>query len=740
MVANALIFMLCFIMNNKRQELWIITPQEALAKNIRLYQNANQILNFNSFCKKFYRNTLHGKKLILNNKQQKILIQQFNNNKQTTNSLIRNWQIFNELSNTKISSELIKYQKYLDENQLTDENALWQNIINEMKSCNIRFIFYGFYDLKENTKKLIDAIKEKNPCQFFYPITKNIKTSAIKHQSESDEVTWLQENSKETCLILCQDNSRFLQIATKTNAETSKSTPLASTIIIKQALKILSNHINFKITKHDWLEILQLKFPYDTTLIEWHNSQKSILDHFEAKAMLSEEIYQWLNNINNYKTPQQATFSDWAKHYNNILEIAGWPFVKHPSQEHSQLINFWQSNLTTWAMQDLNNNKFNAETAVKLLIQDCQQVNYRKTINKNSLIKLFTPKEATGMLADKIIVIGANSKFKLDNETQLNTLKRLQNQAKELVFSYSEVVNSELCQVFPPLIEYKILSSANPLNTKPDSYNTPFINQIRHLKSIKITSRMITNQALCPIKNVFSSLTKANNNEISLLRGITVHEVLAWFWQEVRTQKKLLSLTDTELETNISKLLTKSLQKNAKNLALVNNTLTLDVEHEYLKTMIIKYLATEKQRPDFKVVATEASRIIEIAGYKIKVRLDRVDLEEHGYHLIDYKTGDVSPSNWLGEPPKDPQIPLYLSGSKTYVNVSYACLNKNFIGHKGFSSLKNTTWDKFTEMSQASILLLINEITSGISFTRPHNKELCLQCQMMLVCRPDVYY
>ena len=67
------------------------------------------------------------------------------------------------------------------------------------------------------------------------------------------------------------------------------------------------------------------------------------------------------------------------------------------------------------------------------------------------------------------------------------------------------------------------------------------------------------------------------------------------------------------------------------------------------------------------------------------MRLDRVDKIGDKLLIIDYKTGEVTPGNWLGDRPKDPQLPLYLLASDPRAHgCAFAQIkggNIRFIGH-----------------------------------------------------------
>ena len=73
-----------------------------------------------------------------------------------------------------------------------------------------------------------------------------------------------------------------------------------------------------------------------------------------------------------------------------------------------------------------------------------------------------------------------------------------------------------------------------------------------------------------------------------------------------------------------------------------------------------EWLAQEQARPDFKVLAREQTVSLNVSPITVIGKLDRVDeLADGTLVVIDYKTGDINPKDWLGDRPRDPQLPLY---------------------------------------------------------------------------------
>jgi len=83
-------------------------------------------------------------------------------------------------------------------------------------------------------------------------------------------------------------------------------------------------------------------------------------------------------------------------------------------------------------------------------------------------------------------------------------------------------------------------------------------------------------------------------------------------------------------------------------------------ERDRLAGLIEALLGLESERAPFALQATELRVDIEIAGHRLRCRIDRVDRLASGEELlIDYKTGKAPTGSWFGERLRDCQLPLY---------------------------------------------------------------------------------
>jgi ATP-dependent helicase/DNAse subunit B len=148
-------------------------------------------------------------------------------------------------------------------------------------------------------------------------------------------------------------------------------------------------------------------------------------------------------------------------------------------------------------------------------------------------------------------------------------------------------------------------------------------------------------------------------------RGTLVHRVLAQAWSQLKTKNTLDTISDDDLEmilSNAAKEAIASIQ--VDRLTKLSKRFT-KIEHQRLVRLTLEWLHEEKKRSDFKVIAIEDKRSIELGGLVLTIRLDRIDkLNDEQLIIIDYKIGDSSVNTMRGERPDEPQLPLYLVASQ----------------------------------------------------------------------------
>jgi ATP-dependent helicase/DNAse subunit B len=225
------------------------------------------------------------------------------------------------------------------------------------------------------------------------------------------------------------------------------------------------------------------------------------------------------------------------------------------------------------------------------------------------------------------------------------------------------------------------------------------------------------------------------------------------FWQQVKTQEKLLSFTEDELTAKLNNLIENHLQKK---LSLDAPLPYINVEKNRLIYILQNYITLEKQREPFTVIAIEKRQSYELAGISFSIRLDRIDKTSQGEHIIiDYKTGNFNLSQIWGERSQEPQLPLYFLANieqqpKAIAAIklqSQMCefegISQHPVNIPGISPLEQIRdfdipkeWHDLQSYWQEKLKNLVYEFKEGNAQASPaFGSASCRYCHLSTLCR-----
>jgi ATP-dependent helicase/nuclease subunit B len=150
------------------------------------------------------------------------------------------------------------------------------------------------------------------------------------------------------------------------------------------------------------------------------------------------------------------------------------------------------------------------------------------------------------------------------------------------------------------------------------------------------------------------------------------------------------------------------------------------LETERLERALARFLELEQLRAPFRIEAVERREAIEVAGFALRVRADRVDrLADGGIAIVDYKTGDrVTSADWFKERLRDVQVPFYAAHSAAPVEAAViARVGAREAGYRGFwqgsafpgkpNKLRERDWPAQIARWRAQIEELVREHVAG---------------------------
>jgi ATP-dependent helicase/nuclease subunit B len=264
----------------------------------------------------------------------------------------------------------------------------------------------------------------------------------------------------------------------------------------------------------------------------------------------------------------------------------------------------------------------------------------------------------------------------LDWELASSITNRLLGSACEVHFSYAK--QNETTEARPSRLIVQIAGNAEELTpdlvapagegqltvTFQDFSRIPF-----PPGNVAGGAAVLTAQSQCPFKAFATARLAAQHWEpaeaglTASQRGLLLHSVLHSVWagppDGIRSHAELLSLGDRKafVAGHVQRALARELRPHHRELMPRRY---LELEELRLTGLVVEWLNYEAARIEFQIAETEVKRTGHIEGLTLDLRLDRVDRLSGGSQLVvDYKSGNVSPSCWDLPRPDDVQLPLY---------------------------------------------------------------------------------
>ncbi|MFY9852282.1 MAG: PD-(D/E)XK nuclease family protein [Terracidiphilus sp.] len=415
-------------------------------------------------------------------------------------------------------------------------------------------------------------------------------------------------------------------------------------------------------------------------------------------------------------------------------------------------------------------------------------------------IQIAGPAESAGLSADAIWFLGADEDSwpaagtthpllpveiqrdtgmphatpKLDWELARSITNRLLRSAREVHFSFAR--RNETAEARPSRLIVQIAGEAKKLT--PDlalsADEDPITVTFQDFSRIPFQpgkvaggASVLTAQSQCPFKAFATARLAAQRWEPAQAgltpsqRGLLLHSVLHAVWagppDGIGSHAELLSLGNREafVASHVQRALIRELRSHQHELMPGRY---LELEELRLTGLVAEWLNYEAARVEFQIEETEVKRTVHIEELTLDLRLDRIDRLSDGTELIvDYKSGNVTPSCWDLPRPEDVQLPLYAgfaldlkrerigglvfakvrAGEMAFAGRVHNAAATLLPGLKSANSLaKNPLTDEQLSAWRDCIELLAKDFVDGRAEVDPREyPKTCERCGLQTLCR-----
>lgn len=500
-----------------------------------------------------------------------------------------------------------------------------------------------------------------------------------------------------------------------------------------------------------------------------------------------------------FSQPIKQSYAAWMQAFSELLKALSWPGERSLNSNEYQLIEAWQEALTQVASVDLIGKQVNWNTALSLLQQYLHQ-HIHQPASIDVPVQIMGMLESTGIPFDQLWVMGLHSdnwpppaspdpfipqmlqaragmrgatpQIALEDARKIT--QRLASSAAQVIFSATLISDQTQLYASPllkhwPLTELEQQPTIDYVAEIFASQQLEYYADPQGLASGLPPSTggatLLKDQAACPFRAFAKhrlSATGLRTADLGLnpmQRGQLVHDCLQLFWQTTSTQQNLKALTATALQKSVEQSVEQAIKKFQHQQLFSSSNTLLQLEKERLSVLLQQWLAIEKERPDFSVIETEQKHSCQVADLKINLRIDRIDqLADGGLVIIDYKTAttDHKTQDWMGERPKEPQLPLYAAVTEGNITaVAFVQFKQGQIKSIGLvrndyepvplQGLKTLEHGKHSDGIEDWQCLLVHwqqvlgslaeEFNRGLAHVDPREPSVCDYCDLGSLCR-----
>ena len=408
--------------------------------------------------------------------------------------------------------------------------------------------------------------------------------------------------------------------------------------------------------------------------------------------------------------------SDWAEFFSASLSKMGWPEAETLSSSNYQTLEAWDEALKVFRSLDYQLGPCAYERAFMWLREIVDTRQFQPRLSHVAPVAIMTYGDAVGLSFDHVWVLGATNKVLplpadpnpflpvdllaeagVPEATSDGQLAKAQRVVQALMATSSDITvssyehddrgsnvgPSELFGAWPAPARCGAVWGGFTGNEVGSLDREDYIEESvpavdeEERQNLKGGVSVFQNYALEPFFAFACNRLGAKEFPVPVfgfdprIQGTMLHLCLELFWKEVRTQDKLKSFTQDELEAQLVDSIEKASISLLYKLQWRYGRRLIGLEQGRLKSLLLAWMEVEKAREHpFEVIGFERRTEVNVFGVELTVSLDRIDNvflhDGKAYPMMfDYKSGaNFTFKRLNADKLLEPQLPIYATQVK----------------------------------------------------------------------------
>jgi ATP-dependent helicase/nuclease subunit B len=492
----------------------------------------------------------------------------------------------------------------------------------------------------------------------------------------------------------------------------------------------------------------------------------------------------------------EQAVSHWAQVARELLQAFGWPGSLALNSEEFQCTQSWSELVAEIASLDVLDFRCNFRAFVARLQRAAASRNF-KPETLNAPVQIMDVGESAGSVFDCLWIAGCTDErwpdsprlsplipvtllvaagapvpcTAQDDERVARVTRQMLQAAPRVTLSLALRSDDDREQRWSPLFERVPLASES-IRIAPslaESFTAVELEAVRDRRApalqagepVRGGTTLLKDQSNCPFRAFAVSRLMAKEEQgpsealAATERGNIVERALQLIWERLKNSD---GLADPKRGEIVAEAVEQAMRLELPKSADAWTERFRQLERQRTIELVEEWLDEEARRQPFAVVAHQLPIEVELAGMRLRGRLDRLDKVGDSHLVIDYKSGaSDSVSAWRVPRPEKPQLPFYavamLQKNLDVAGVAFASVRRGECAFRAFlrdqellpssppgRSFDGISFDDYAllwvvELERLAIAFMQGEAAVDPRLAPGKSKSPCTHCHLQSLCR-----